>query len=41
MMMKLACDEFIGVVVDVGWEQLTEYFSAYDIGECSQVKGET
>ena len=27
MMMKLACDEFFGVVVNVGWEQFTQYFS--------------
>ena len=41
MMMKLACDEFFGVLVNVGWEQLTEDFSAHDVGECSQVKWET
>ena len=41
MMMKLACDEFFGIVVNVGWEEFTEDFSAHDIGECSQVKGET
>ena len=41
MMMKLACDEFFGVVVNVGWKQLTGDFSAHDIGECSQVKWET
>ena len=38
MMMKLACDEFFGIVVNVGWEQLTEDFSVHDVGECSQVK---
>ena len=41
MMMKLACDEFFGVVVNVGWEQFTQDFSSHDIGECSQVKGKT
>ena len=41
MMMKLACDEFSGVVVNVGWEQFTYDFSAHDIRERSQVKGET
>ena len=41
MMMKLACDEFFGVVVNVGWEQFAQDFSAHDIGEYSQVKGET
>ena len=41
MMMKLTWHEFFGIVVNVGWEQLTEYFSSHDIGECSQVKGET
>ena len=41
MMMKLACDGFFGIVVNVGWEQLTEDFSVHDIGECSQVKWET
>ena len=41
MMMKLACDEFVWIVVNVGREQLTQDFSVHDIGECSQVKGET
>ena len=41
MTMKLACDEFFEVVVNAGWEQLTEDFSVHDIGECSQVKRET
>jgi len=41
MMMKLACDEFFRIVVNVGWEEFTQDFSAHDIGECSQVKGET
>ena len=41
MMMKLACDEFFGIVVNVGREKLTQDFSVHDIGECSQVKGET
>ena len=41
MMIKLACDELFGIVVNVGWEQFTKDFSVHDIGECSQVKGET
>jgi len=41
MMIKLACDEPFGIVVNVGWEQFTKDFSVHDIGECSQVKGET
>ena len=41
MMMKLAWDEFFRIVVNVGWEQLTEDFSSHGIGECSQVKGKT
>ena len=39
MMMKLASDEFFGVIVNVGWEQFTQDFSIDDIGECSQVEG--
>jgi len=39
MMMKLASDEFFGVIVNVGWEQFTQDFSIDDIAECSQVEG--
>ena len=41
MMMKLACDESFRIVVNVGRKKLTQDFSVHDIGECSQVKGET
>ena len=41
MMMKMACDEFFWIVVNVGWEEFTQDFSTHDIGKCSQVKGET
>ena len=41
MMMKLACNESFRIVVNVRREKLTQDFSVHDIGECSQVKGET
>lgn len=40
VMVKLAGDKLVRVIVLVGWQQLTGEFSV-DIGECSEVKGET